>query len=303
VVQRQVEQLGGSVSCEAAPGKGARFVLRVPISVALTHVLIVALGEELFALPVTAVTRIARQACSALEPTGAGTSVKLDEERFPVAPLATLLARPAPTPRAHCDLVVIENGGRQLALAVERIRGQRHSVVRALDPLLSGVGMVTGTVELEGGGRALVLNVPELFRLASCGEPAAGRKDEPVAARRRILIVDDSLFAREMLGGLLRRLDYSVVEARDGAEGFEKLLSESPDLLMTDVDMPVLDGIGLIEKIREIPAHRQLPVVVLSTRGSDADKRRAMLAGANAYLVKSNFDEAEVARAIRKLLR
>jgi chemotaxis protein histidine kinase CheA len=305
VVQRQVEDLGGAVTCQSALGQGSSFTLTLPVSLALTHVLIVELGEELYALPATEVRGVARVDPSSVEPAGAGRSVRIGEERHPLASLAVLLDRPKLDSRGALQLVVLESAGRTLALEVSRIAGQRQTVTRALDPLLSGLRLIAGSVELEGGLRALQLSVPELLRLAAAGVSAAHANpgSARAEARKRVLIVDDSSFARDMLRYVLGRLGYAVSEARNGEEGWSQLLARPPDLVMTDLDMPVLDGFSLIERIRELPQLRDLPVVVLSTRGADADKRRAMQAGANAYLVKSSFEEAEISRTLRQLLR
>lgn len=301
VVRQQVERLGGSVRLTSEPGKGTAFTLRLPVSLSLTQVLLVEAGGRTFALPALAVGAALRLRPEAAERSGEGRAIRVAGVPLPLVDLATLLGLPAGhATDADLDVAVVESGAYRVAVRVGRFRGQRAVVATALDRFLANVRVVSGTAEIEGGRRVLLLSVAELIGLAGRGMIGAGA--EEAIRRKRILVVDDSPIIREIMGPLLARLGYEVLEAVDGREGFARACEAEPDLVMTDLEMPVLDGLGLIRKIRESDRLKHLPVVVLSTRGADEDKRRAMEAGANAYLVKTHFDEGEMSRTLRSLL-
>jgi chemotaxis protein histidine kinase CheA/CheY-like chemotaxis protein len=302
VVTKLTEQLGGSVRVENEPGKGCRFFLTLPVSLALTQVLLVEAGGRTFAVPAVSVVSALRAPAGAARPSGEGLALPVDGALTPLVDLAALLGLPVGhAADEDLSVAVVEGGSWRLALRVARFMGQRSVVVAALDPFLAGVRVVSGTAELEGGRRVLLLSMPEIFKLSTRG--MIGRHRDEAARRKRVLIVDDSPIIREVMGPILERLGYQVIEAGNGREGFERACGELPDLVMTDIEMPILDGFGLIEKLRSADAAvRGLPVVVLSTRGAEADKRRAMQAGANAYLVKTHFDEGELSRTLRSLL-
>ncbi|MGC4113809.1 MAG: response regulator [Myxococcales bacterium] len=301
VVTQLTEQLGGSVRVENQPGRGCRFVMTMPVSLALTQVLLAEAGGRTFALPAVSVESALRAPADAARPSGEGHALPVGGALTPLVDLAALLGLPAGhAADEDLNVAVVESGGLRLALRVSKFVGQRSVVVAALDPFLAGVKVVSGTAELEGGRRVLLLSVPEIFKLSSRG--MIGRHRDEAARRKRVLIVDDSPVIREVMAPILERLGYEVLEAGNGREGFDRACSDLPDLVMTDVEMPILDGFGLIEKLRSADAVRRVPVVVLSTRGAEADKRRAMQAGANAYLVKTSFDEGELSRTLRSLL-
>lgn len=310
VVKQQVEMMGGSVRWESQPGQGARFILSVPVSVALTNAVLFHAHEGFYAVASTLIEHIVRIDRSAIKPAGEGYSIDIEGKDIPLYDLSVLLGG-TPTPTQGDDqrlnVLVLRHGNQSISLTVKRLIGERQAVLHALDPFVAAVHLISGTAVLEGGRLVQFLNVPELFRVVS-NAGASMRVDVASApkgrlAKRRILIVDDSELTRDMLVSLAARLGLETFEAIDGQDGWAKILASPPDLVMTDLDMPVMDGFALIEKIRADGRTRDLPVVVLSTRGSDSDKRRAMEAGANSYVVKSAFREADLIRTLEPFLQ
>jgi two-component system, chemotaxis family, sensor kinase CheA len=228
--------------------------------------------------------------------------LRCNGQSVPLVALSEVFGMPAQRNDDVLNVVLVENAG-MLALQVHSIIGQRGGVRKELNRFIEGASLLTGTATVDGNQLLMFLNIPELFKVAGhsawAPQPIA-ESDEPT--KHRIVVVDDSELTRDMLISLLERLGYTVDEAVDGADALQSITRNMPDLVLTDLDMPVMDGFTLIERLRANPQTSDLPVLVLSTRGSDEDKRRAMKAGANAYLVKSAFRTQEIHRTLQQYL-
>jgi CheY-like chemotaxis protein len=236
-----------------------------------------------------------------VEAVGDGHALKIEEESLRLLHLDELLGQPAGALPPVMDVLVVGDGSQRVALRVGRLIGEQQLIRQGLDAFLSGIPLLNGTAVLEGGRHAYFLNQAALFRGTTekrRAQPAFARAER----RRRVLIADDSEITRDMLVAALRRLDCDVVEAVDGQDALERLEQGRVDLVLTDLDMPVLDGFGLIRALRARPDTSDLPVIVLSTRGSASDKTLAMAAGANAYIVKARFRQSDLQELLRQHL-
>ncbi len=306
VVSSQMGELGGSVSVESTIGAGTRFILRSPISTAFTRGLVVKAADALYAIPSTSVDSVTTIVESEIEVSGQGRSLKIDDVRLPLVSFSELLGAEARMIGGEGMVVIVENQGR-MALLVDEVVGEREAVRRNLNAFVAGIDLVSGTGMIEGRKLVMFVNLQELYRLAGrqAGWKMKPATDKPKLAQRksRVLVVDDSELTRDMLVSLLERLNFVVDEAIDGSDALHMLERHRPDLVMTDLDMPVMDGFGLLARIRESPTLKDLPVIVFSTRDSDEVKRRAMREGANAYLVKAAFRAEELNRTLRHYIR
>jgi two-component system chemotaxis sensor kinase CheA/two-component system sensor histidine kinase and response regulator WspE len=184
-------------------------------------------------------------------------------------------------------------------VVVDGMHGEREVAVKAPGAFLKGVRFLTGAAALEDGRVALLLSTADIVA-------AARRVATPVAARRdrrrlRVLLVDDSAIAREAEAALLRSLGHEVEEAVDGEEGWQKLQAGQFHLLLTDVQMPVLDGIDLTRRVKGTPRFVKLPIVILSSLSAPEERRRGVDAGADAYLVKGELDAENLAATLERL--
>lgn len=303
VVRREVEALSGSVAVTNTPGAGVSFKISLPVSVALAKVLVVQVPEGVYALPSSGVERVVHVAEADVEPAGEGETFRVEGKRVPLFDLGALLGfSAAPRTGDHLRVVVLEHAGRSLGVRVAKVLGEREVVQRSLDPFLRGLRIVSATAVIEGGKLLLVVNLPVLFQAADGGgvgrAAAVSQRATTTRRKRRILVVDDSELTRDMLVHLTGRLGLEAIEAVDGYDAMRRLERDRPDMILTDLDMPAMDGIALIEHVRAAPALRELPIVVLSTRGSKEDKQRAMDAGANGYLVKSAFHAEDLQKVV-----
>ncbi len=302
VVKSQVDSLGGSVRMSSNRGRGTRFELRVPVDVALTRALVISDNGQLFAVPHTAVESVISVDANAIEIIHTRRNVRYRNEWIPVVELAAALALPA-TAVTETELraLVIRHEGQRVALIVDELRGDSEVVIKPLGALAAS-RVTIGACTIDGGDVALVLSPSELVTRALGEVPRIRLAAKTSAARteQRVLLVEDSVITRTMIAQLLRMFGYQVAEAEDGMRALSALEGFAADVVITDVEMPQLDGIELIKRLRADTRWAGLPVIVLSTRGSADDKQRASVAGANAYLVKTEFSEATLREVLAR---
>lgn len=314
VVKTSIERIGGTVHIETTVGQGTAFVLLLPTTMALTPVLLVQLSEGQFGIPSSDVVSVMRLEAERIQSTGGTRSIVLDDgERVPLLDLSGTLGFAPETvdgaPIEHA--VLMGQPGRLIAFRVKRLIGERPAVQSPLNPILSGYGAVTGSAILEGGQVLPMLNTARLLddvgrsagAVSVSGGASAPAPAEPQqAGPPRVVVVEDSDLTREMLIAAVSRLGYVVDDAPNGRQGLELAQRIRPDLIITDLDMPVLNGFGLIEEARADATLAETPIIVLSTRSSDDDKRRAAELGANAYLVKAHFNDSRLGETLAAIL-
>lgn len=310
VVRTAVEAVHGTVEISWEPGRGSRCALRVPLSLATTHVVLVRASGATFALPASDVRRtrrVARGDIRRLE--GRAVLVREGERPVPLVSLASLLGLPAAgaAEREVVQVVTVAAPAGEAAFAVDEALATSEVVVTGLGHRLRDLVFVSGATVLESGEIALLLRSPALVR-AALGAPGQAHPDAlteraaPTAARRRVLVVDDSATTRSLVRSILEGAGYDVAVAVDGAEAWAKLQERLPDLIVSDVDMPRLDGFALCEAVRRSPRTRDLPVVLVTALGSDRDRARGMETGADAYVVKAEFDQGTLLETLARLL-
>jgi two-component system chemotaxis sensor kinase CheA len=202
-------------------------------------------------------------------------------------------------------LAICAAGGRAVAFGVDELSDESELTVRALPPRLAGLRRVVGSGRLPDGEVVLIVNVPELVQLALSRPGAAltGRHARTSARKRRVLLADDSLTTRSLERSILESAGYDVMPAADGAEAWRILQERGADVIVSDLEMPHLDGIGLLEAVRGSPRYRELPFILVTGRESEEDRTRGLRLGASAYLVKSGFDQTMLLDTIAQLVR
>lgn len=299
VVRTAVEREGGSLSIEPREPKGTRFLLSLPASLLTTNVLRVTAGGRVYALPVAGVESTSRIDPSTLYTLDGRPCVEVGGRAALVHRLQGATSEEsAGDHRSHAVVIATPRG--RVAVLVDRILGDDEMVVRALGPPFRKVRGVLGATIGEEGQVVPVLNPAEIFEV----DPEviqAARPKAPVR-RRSILVVDDSITTRTLERHVLESHGYLVQTASDGAQGLELLHDQDFDLVVSDVEMPVLDGIGLTRKVRSDPELGTLPIILVTSLGSSEDEERGRSAGADAYIVKSRFDQTELLDTIARLL-
>ncbi|MDF1565440.1 MAG: response regulator [Deltaproteobacteria bacterium] len=299
VVRTAMEREGGSLSIEAREPKGTRFLLSLPASLLTTNVLRVTAGGRVYALPVAGVESTSRVDPESIFTLDGRPCVEIGGRSALVHRLQGVESQgEGGDERSHAVVIVTPRG--RVAVLVDRILGDDEMVVRALGPPYRKVRGVLGATIGEEGQVVPVLNPVEIFDIDQAGIRAA--KPKAARVRRAILVVDDSITTRTLERHVLESHGYLVQTASDGSQAFEALKAGNYDLVVSDVEMPVLDGIGLARKIRADPELGKKPLILVTSLGSEEDEERGRKAGADAYIVKSRFDQTQLLQTIAELL-
>lgn len=307
IVQEKVERLGGEVRVETRPGEGTAFVLRLPATLATYRALLVRTADQLVAIPAQVVERVLRLPAYEVAAMENRLTVTLDERVLPLWRLAELLELGGDTTiRApqRLSLVVLRVGETTFALLVDEVLDDQEITVKSLGRQLKRVRNVLGATLLGDGRIVPLLHPQDLLKSARQTNAAPlhrGDGDE-ADATTRVLVAEDSVTSRGLLKAILESAGYEVVTAVDGLEGWALLKQSEFDLLVSDIEMPRLDGFALTERIRDDRHLKDLPVVLVTALQSAEDRERGLDAGANAYIVKSGFDQSNLLDVIRRLL-
>ncbi len=309
-VQHMVRQLRGAVVLEQTAGQGSRFHLEVPLTLSVVRSLVVEVGEEAYAFPLAHIERMCDLAPDDIVQLEGRQHFWHEGRHVGLVAASQLLQRPAgQSPSDTLKVVVIRERDAVYGIAVERFIGERTLVVLPLDDRLGKVQDISAGALLDDGSVVLIVDVEDMLRsvdkLLNTGrlERIARRSQQVTEApRKRVLVVDDSLTVRELQRKLLLNRGYEVAVAVDGMDGWNALRSEDFDLLITDIDMPRMDGIELVTLLRRDTRLQSLPVMVVSYKDREEDRRRGLDAGADYYLAKASFHDDALLDAVVELI-
>jgi two-component system chemotaxis sensor kinase CheA len=313
VVRRNVEALQGQVDVDSTLGVGTTMTLTLPLTLATTQELLVQVSDQTFGIPISAVERIIRITPADISTVEGRQAIVVDNEPVSLVKLATVLEMPAPEDAAVTDakspVVILGTAKRRIAFLVEAVVGQQETVVKSLGRQLSRVRNVAGATILGTGQVIMTLNPADLMKSARGAEgrsatlqPAKISVGKAVK-RPTVLVVDDSLSTRTLEKNILETAGYKVQVAADGMEAMGLLNSNGGvDLVLSDVLMPRMTGFELTQAVKTNANLKKIPVVLVTSLDSRADKERGIEVGADAYLVKSNFDQANLLDTIAQLI-
>jgi two-component system chemotaxis sensor kinase CheA len=308
-VRASVEQMRGIVDVGSVAGEGTHFTLTLPLTLTTIRALLVRAGGEAFAIDSASVIELRRVALDTIRSVGGRDMLSVHGRLVPIAPLAALLSLEILPPSAltsKVPVVVLGGTGQDAALIVDELLDEQEVVVRTLGSRLKHVRHIAGATILGNGRVALILNNRDLLETALgrgiSGSLTVAPAGTAVPTRKRLLLVDDSLTTRTLERSILESAGYEVVAVADGVEAWAILQESGADLVLSDVDMPRMDGFALTETIRSSKRFRTLPVVLVTARESDEEKARGLAAGADAYLMKSGFDQQVLLEAVGQLL-
>ncbi|KGK42414.1 gliding motility protein [Nitrincola sp. A-D6] len=307
VVKRTViDNLQGAISIESRAGEGARFTLRLPLSLAMMRVLLVRVSGQLLGFTAQYVAELVSVPRSKMVEVADRNAVIVRNEFVPVMKLSELMDLP-PMPvtskhpaRAEPDvlLLITRLHHEKLALEIDELIDERDLVIKQLPPHLRNNSLISGMVTTGHNHLVSLLHVPHLMTLSKRsrsfmpdrGKAESGREK----LRQRILVVDDSLNTREIERDVLEAWGYQVTLAENGQDGLDKALAEDFDAVLTDVEMPVMDGFTLTAKLRQDARYQHKPIIIITSREKESDRRRGIQVGADAYIVKGSFDQSSL---------
>jgi two-component system, chemotaxis family, sensor kinase CheA len=313
VVRSNVERIKGTIQVESTPHQGCLFRLLLNTSLSTTYVLLVQVNQTVYALPVESVKtmlRISPEEIFAIEGT---QTITFAGESISVVHLADLLGLPVQAPTSAegwqagpkvFPCIILQLGSEYLALRVDTLLEQQDIVLKPQSKLLKRVRNITGATILGSGEVCMVLSPPDLFKSAKKGTLPIRLEELAnfIPAKRKILLCDDSIPIRTQLRRILEADGYDVTVAVDGQDGFNKLRIGHFDAVVSDVQMPNLDGLGLTTQIRQFNEYSELPIILVTTLASEEDKRRGADVGANAYITKGDFDQRVLLTTLKRLI-
>jgi len=313
VVRRNVEALHGRIDVESMPGKGTTFTLILPLTLTSSRGLLVQVANELFVIPHNAIEYIMHVMPEEIVPLEGHDAILYNGRPLTLVRIADVLGLPHMEEQHNGDripVVILAAAERRMAFAVDALAGEQEVVIKSLGRQLSRVGGIAGATVMGSGEVMLILNVADLIRLGLRGDrrsvlatlirPAPTKE---VRAQKRILVVDDSITTRTLEKNILEAAGYVVQLATDGQEALGTIAAEGiPDLVVSDVVMPRLDGFGLTRRIKEDPRTSELPVILVTSLDSSEDKARGIEVGADAYITKSSFDQNNLLETIEQLI-
>lgn len=304
VVYSNVHDLKGVVRLENRPGEGATFSLEIPLTLATTRVLLLECGGVAYALPGALVQGVMEVDAAAARAACGQQVISWKGRTVPLWPLDAVLGRSQRPPAGNRLAVLVTNAGSTVGLMVDRLLDEEEVVLKPVGALLESARLVTAGAVLGDGRIALLLDVDAVVKAASHVRAGATGTTESESARRySILLADDALTTREVERAILDAAGYEVTAVADGQAAWEQLARRSFDLVVTDVEMPRMDGIALTRQITSDPRTARIPVIIISSLAKEEDRRRGLEAGAAAYIVKSAFDQENLLDLIERLIR
>ncbi|MGK5054596.1 hybrid sensor histidine kinase/response regulator [Janthinobacterium sp. RB2P8] len=309
IVHETIRQQNGTVRLESEPGRGFRALITLPLTQSIVRALVIDVQGEAYAIPIVKVESVVRVPQAAIHTLENKQFFELKGEHLGLVSAAQVLEL-GETPSSAEDLpvVVIGRGKQSYALVVDAIRGEQSLAVQAIDPIFGKMRDISAAALLDDGEPVLILDVPDLLlsidkllhegglhQLAQAGHAQQRRA-------KRILVVDDSLTVREMERKLLLARGFEVDVAIDGIDGWNVVRSGEYDLVITDVDMPRMDGIELVSLIKKDLHLHKLPVMIVSYKDRPEDRARGLSAGADYYLTKGSFHDETLLDAVADLI-
>lgn len=304
VVKRTiVDGLSGNLRLSSQVGQGSCFTLRLPLSLAMMRVLLVEVSGVILGITAPYVAELVERPSNSFIDTAGQTTLILRNEFVPVVSLAGLLELPrSGSPPDNVLLLIVYQHHQKLALIVDALVDERDMVIKPLPAHLSYLPLVSGMVTLGRNTLASLLHVPTLIERSRRSFQHDSTSTVSTSRPFHILVVDDSLNTREIEKDVLEAWGYQVTLAENGRDGLKKALAEPFDAVLTDVEMPVMDGFALTARLRENDLYRHKPIIIITSREKEADRRRGIEVGADAYIVKGSFDQNNLLDTLKALL-
>jgi chemosensory pili system protein ChpA (sensor histidine kinase/response regulator) len=308
VVRNDISGLGGRVDLDSEFGKGTTFNVQLPVTLSVAQVLAVRSGDNIYALPVTMIQQAQKiKRLDLIEAYKAGEIVWADN-KYPLHYLSKLLHHQEHQPEDHAyvSILLLRSAQHNIALHVDEVIGNQEAVMKPIGAQLARVPGVVGATVAGDGRVILIINPVQLANLESLAAgsvvvKAPKAKAVKVAVKRRVLVVDDSLTMRKVLARLLEREGFEVLVAKDGLDAMQLLQETTPDAILTDIEMPRMDGFGLARNIRDDARTIHTPLIMISSRTADKHRNLAKDIGVDAFFGKPVQDD-ELINKVNELI-
>ena len=306
IVREKIERLGGVVVLESCQDNGTIFRITLPLMLATFRGVLVRIGEHCFVIPALNVERVTRVAQQNIQTVENRATISLGGLVIALVNLGDVLELPCKNATNQMTeqivVVILGIGHKHVAFRVDEILGEQEVLVKTLGRQLARVRNIAGASVLGTGQVVAVLNVPDLLKSAVRQVTSVTAETHEVAEKQSILVVEDSITSRTLLKNILESAGYRVTTAVDGVDAYMTLKTGTFDLIVSDVEMPRMDGFDLTAKVRADKQLGELPVVLVTALGSPEHRERGIDVGANAYIVKSSFDQSNLLEVVRRLI-
>lgn len=309
-VQSLVQEVGGSIHLSFEKGNGMSINLQLPLTLSVTRSLLVQIAGEPYAFPLTRISKVLTISRDEIEVVENKQYFKYEDQNIGIIPAYQILELEGePATSRYLPIVIISDMKNSYGVVVEEFLGEKELVVQELDPLLGKVSDIISGAYMENGDPILIIDIEDMIRsidkLLSVGvlnKVESAEIAAPAAAKKRILVVDDSITVREVECRLLLNKGYEVDTAINGVDGWNAVRIGNYDLVITDVDMPRMNGIEFVKHIKSDPRLKNMPVMIVSYKEREEDRVKGLNAGANYYLTKSSFHDESLVNAVLDLI-
>ena len=307
IVRATLKSLGGDAVVRSAHSTGTTFLLRIPSRIASFRALLFRCGSTTVGVPLSFVERIVSESDATLHEISGKAYVEMEQQQIPLVDGSTALRLPKSpsTGQKERAVVVLGASGKRLALAVDQLLGEQEVVIQPLDRRFESVTTILGVASIGDASIVTILSPEALLQesVERLSRPLAANSSTVRQAKRRtVLVVDDSLTVRELQRRLLTQAGMGCEIAVDGVDGFEKAMSGEYDLIITDIDMPRMNGFELIERLLQQPSHQNTPILVVSYKEREAERSKSLLLGAKGFLSKGSFRDDTFIQTVQQLI-
>jgi chemosensory pili system protein ChpA (sensor histidine kinase/response regulator) len=299
VVRSEISSLGGRIEVSSKRGEGTQFLIYLPLTLAVTQVLMVSAGDQVYAIPSTLVEQVRQAKPAEMEILHKEQHIEWQGNSYPLHYLPHLLGNMEVVQENQLRnmVLLLRSGTQRIALTVDALLGNQEAMVKNIGPQLARLQGIAGAT-VQGDGRVvLILNPVQFAQRIRSGSVQAMAGEKPLNTSPLIMVVDDSLTVRKITSRILGRAGYQVMTATDGVDALEKMQESMPDVMILDIEMPRMDGFALVRELRRVPETENLPIIMITSRTANKHREYAMQLGVNTYLGKP-YQEDELLQKI-----
>ncbi|OEU67776.1 MAG: hybrid sensor histidine kinase/response regulator [Desulfovibrio sp. S3730MH75] len=306
IVRDRVESLGGSVTIASEMNKGTRFTLKIPVALTSFRGIVVEAAGRKFVVPKSGVTKVLLVRQNEIEAVGGKETIIYHGKPIPIITLSDILELGSVNKeKTTFPVFIMGEGVKTVAVSMDELHGEQNVMAKPMGPLLQKVRNVSGFTMLGTGMLVPILHGPDMIRtslgVSSGTKVQSFSHQQGVKQIKTVLVAEDSITSRTLLKNVLEAAGYNVVTAVDGLDALNRLKAELPDILVSDVEMPHMDGFTLTAEVRKMQKSASLPIILVTSLGSQEHREKGVDAGADAYIIKSSFDQGNLLEVIQRL--
>ncbi len=302
VKENIVELLKGSIQTETTPNEGTRFTIRVPLTLTVMRILLFSVSQTIFGFPISSVREVIRIQKSEIIEVVNKKAIRLRDQIIPVTSLKKIIKFPESEEKEDAIILLLAMGNEMVGVMIDSLISEEDMEVKPLPSHMRNSDLASGATITGKGDVVVLLHALKIMEKSKMTQESKKASRPVKKEKQRILVVEDSVSTREIEKSILESYGYQVDIASDGIEGLEKAQKVKYDLVLSDIEMPRMDGFALVEKLRNIEDYKHTPIIIVSSRDREEDKRRGIEVGADAYIIKGDFDQSNLIATVQNLI-